>query len=200
MIFCIQKVNKKDFKIFFKSNLLYDENINFLNLFMKKIVICSLFSLLLVNLSGCADQYGNTNYEGGATLGGVATGAFLGSRFGSGNSAIIGGAIGAIAGGFLGNKIGKRMDANARAKMNQTALYALNSGEVGRNYDWNSGDSNGSFVITNDSRVRGNGYSDKMHRNEYCREFTQKINIGGRIETGYGKACRKPNGDWEIVN
>ena len=35
--------------------------------------------------------------------------------------------------------------------------------------------------------------------NEYCREFTQKIIVNGRTQTGYGTSCLRPNGDWEIV-
>jgi surface antigen len=164
---------------------------------MKKILIFSLFSFLIINLSGCVDQYGNTNYEGGATIGGAATGAFLGSRFGSGGGSIIGGAIGAVAGGFLGNQIGKRMDANAREAMNRNALYALNKGHVGQSYSWETENAGGSFLVTKDYRHNN---SNNSSRNEYCREFTQKINIGGRIETGYGTACRQPNGDWKIVS
>ena len=175
--------------------------------FMKKIVIISLLSLMIANLSGCVDQYGNTNYEGGATIGGVATGAFLGSRFGSGGGSVIGGAIGALVGGALGNQLGKRMDINAREAMNRNTLHALNSGRVGQNYGWKSEDANGSFMITKDYRYEDSRHSsDNSHHNirtrqsEYCREFTQKINIGGKIETGYGKACRQPNGDWKIVS
>jgi len=33
----------------------------------------------------------------------------------------------------------------------------------------------------------------------YCREFTQEIFIGGEKKTGYGRACRQPDGSWEIV-
>jgi hypothetical protein len=33
----------------------------------------------------------------------------------------------------------------------------------------------------------------------YCREFTQSVTIGGRVEHGYGTACMQPDGAWEIV-
>ncbi len=162
----------------------------------------------MINLSGCVDQYGNTNYEGGATLGGAATGAFIGSRFGSGGASFIGGAIGALAGGAIGNQIGKRMDANARQAMNRNALYALNNGKIGQNYGWKTNNANGSFIITKEYEDDDNSKNVFYDLNKniptspilYCREFTQKINIGGKIETGYGKACRQTNGDWKIVN
>ena len=34
---------------------------------------------------------------------------------------------------------------------------------------------------------------------EYCREYTKTVNIGGRSERAYGTACYKPDGSWEIV-
>jgi len=33
----------------------------------------------------------------------------------------------------------------------------------------------------------------------YCREFQSEIIVGGERETGYGTACRQPDGSWKIV-
>ncbi|MGQ0526864.1 MAG: hypothetical protein ACT4OY_02355 [Alphaproteobacteria bacterium] len=33
----------------------------------------------------------------------------------------------------------------------------------------------------------------------YCREYTKKIMVGGRHESGYGQACLQPDGDWMIT-
>lgn len=159
---------------------------------MKKFIISSYLLLLLSGLSGCADQYGNTNYQGAATVGGVAAGALIGGKLAgsSTGSMLVGGLIGAAAGGFLGNEVGKRLDSRSREKMNQTAIYTLNSGVVGRDYSWQGDNANGSFMVT----------KDYQYQNRYCREFTQKIYIGGKEQTGYGRACRQPDGNWEIVN
>lgn len=35
---------------------------------------------------------------------------------------------------------------------------------------------------------------------EYCREYTKTIYIGGKAQEGYGSACMKPDGSWEFVN
>lgn len=35
---------------------------------------------------------------------------------------------------------------------------------------------------------------------EYCREYTRTISVGGRIQEGYGQACLMPDGDWRIRN
>lgn len=35
---------------------------------------------------------------------------------------------------------------------------------------------------------------------EYCREYTKRVVIGGRTEESYGTACLRPDGQWEIQN
>jgi hypothetical protein len=32
---------------------------------------------------------------------------------------------------------------------------------------------------------------------QYCREYTQNINVGGRIQQGYSTACLQPDGSWQ---
>lgn len=31
----------------------------------------------------------------------------------------------------------------------------------------------------------------------YCREYTQHVSVGGRVENSYGTACMQPDGSWE---
>ncbi len=38
------------------------------------------------------------------------------------------------------------------------------------------------------------------HGGDYCREYTKSIRVGGRLESGYGQACRQPDGSWLIVS
>lgn len=33
----------------------------------------------------------------------------------------------------------------------------------------------------------------------YCREYTQRVNIGNHVEESYGTACQQPDGSWKIV-
>lgn len=40
----------------------------------------------------------------------------------------------------------------------------------------------------------------KAYSNDYCREYTRTVYIGGRAEEAYGKACQQQNGDWMIVD
>jgi surface antigen len=34
----------------------------------------------------------------------------------------------------------------------------------------------------------------------YCREFTGTATVGGEPRQVYGRACRQPDGAWEIVS
>ena len=42
-------------------------------------------------------------------------------------------------------------------------------------------------------------FSANAQARDYCREYTKTIRIGGKIEVGYGEACRRDGGVWEIV-
>jgi len=62
---------------------------------------------------------------------------------------------------------------------------------LGDGIRWNDGAASGSVVVTREG-------SDRAGR--YCREFQKWITIGGRSESGYGVACRQPDGAWQIVS
>lgn len=34
---------------------------------------------------------------------------------------------------------------------------------------------------------------------DYCREYTRTVSIGGRLQDAYGTACLQPDGSWMIV-
>ena len=40
--------------------------------------------------------------------------------------------------------------------------------------------------------------SNTARAEEYCREFTKDIAVGGKQQEGYGKACWREDGSWEI--
>ncbi|MGV8995573.1 MAG: hypothetical protein ACOH12_01340 [Parvibaculaceae bacterium] len=35
---------------------------------------------------------------------------------------------------------------------------------------------------------------------QYCREYQSQVNVGGRMQYGYGTACQQPDGSWRVVN
>ena len=68
--------------------------------------------------------------------------------------------------------------------------FALENNKINSKAAWKNPDSGNSGVIY-PTRTYTSG-------DQPCREFTQEINIGGTIQTGYGKACRMADGSWDI--
>ena len=62
---------------------------------------------------------------------------------------------------------------------------------VGDTIHWYDGGASGSVVATREGSDSGG---------RYCREFQQQITVGNRSQSGYGIACRQPDGAWEIVS
>ena len=97
---------------------------------------------------------------------------------------------GVTLGAFLGNEIGASMDKTDILMAQNARNYALENNKVSSQSAWENPDSGNSGVI----------YPTKTYSrgDQPCREFTQEINIGGNIQTGYGKACRMADGNWQL--
>jgi surface antigen len=149
---------------------------------MRKLSVASLS--LTVLLTGCAQL---TNQDVG-TVGGGVVGGLLGSQFGGGSGKVAAAAGGAIIGAVLGGKIGQYMDRQDKMEMQR----ALETAPTGKAVNWNNPDN-------------GNQYSVKPTRTYYsndqpCREYITHAVIGGKTQQIYGKACRKADGSWEVMN
>ena len=97
---------------------------------------------------------------------------------------------GVTLGAFLGNEIGASMDKTDILMAQNARNYALENNKTNSQAVWNNPDSGNSGVI----------YPTKTYSrgDQPCREFTQEIIIGGKIQTGYGKACRMADGSWQL--
>ena len=97
---------------------------------------------------------------------------------------------GVTLGAFLGNEIGASMDKTDILMAQNARNYALENNKTNSQAVWNNPDSGNSGVI----------YPTKTYSrgDQPCREFTQEINIGGKVQTGYGKACRMADGSWQL--
>ncbi len=146
------------------------------------------------------DQYGQPNPNpipniNKGTIGGIlgaAGGAVIGSNVGSGTGRIAAIAIGTLLGQQLGSSVGGSLDQADMGHYNKTSQQALETGRTGQNFPWNNPNSSASGNVT------PKGYYQKPS-GQYCREYTQSVNIGGRIEEAYGQACRQPDGTWKIA-
>ncbi len=149
---------------------------------MKKMMTMGAVAVLATGLVGCTPG----NNVPGSTIAGTAAGGLLGAAFFHGSGAWIGILGSALVGGVVGNFVGNRMDENDRARMAQ----AVTTTPVGSQAQW----TNSQDVTYTVTPVKN------YHRNNrYCREYQTKVEIGGKIRSAYGKACRKPDGSWQIV-
>lgn len=143
---------------------------------------------VIAMLASCSEG----NNEGVGTGIGALSGAIIGSQFGSGNGRLLSAAIGAGVGGYIGNSIGKNMDKRDRRSFDQTTQSTVMNAPVGQVTHWrsNHSDYRGNVVVKNEYN----------HHGRYCREFQQTISIGGKSQPAYGRACRQPDGSWEVVS
>lgn len=141
----------------------------------------------------CAMLSSCTGHKQAAGTGiGALAGGILGAQFGKGTGQLVAAGLGAVAGGFIGSSIGKSLDEHDRMMANQASQKALESAPSGNTVEWNNPDSGHSGTITPTKTY-------KADNGRYCREYSQTVNIGGKQEKAYGKACRQPDGNWEIV-
>ena len=151
---------------------------------MKTTIVAALAAF---TLAGCA---GNTQGPGagealgsivGAVLGGVA-----GNNVGDGSGQKLAIAVGAILGGLAGNWTGRNVDENLRRKQQLALQHTLDTGYTAT---YRHEGTVGRFGPGAWSQQGG----------ETCREYTHTVNVGGREERAYGRACRDDAGDWRVV-
>ena len=136
-----------------------------------------------------ADSWG-TKQTVGTGLGAVG-GGLLGSQIGGGNGRLVAVGLGAVLGGLVGNEIGASLDSADKAALSNASERAY-SAPIGQGITWNNPQSGNSGIVT---PVR-DGYDQG---GAYCREFDQKVTIGGKTQDAYGTACQQPDGSWKIT-
>ncbi len=148
-------------------------------------------SALFLLTSCLTNEAGKTNKAAVGTFAGGIAGALLGSTMGKGSGKSVAIATGAILGSFAGNAFGRSLDQKDLEMHNHAQSSALESNRVGVSSTWRNPDSGVSGSITPTKTYQNN-------HGEYCREYTQKIVVGGKTESGYGVACRQVDGSWKI--
>jgi surface antigen len=170
----------------------------------KKSMIAMASSIAL--LAACNGQqnaynagYGGVTGGGGLDKSDIGTGlgalggAVIGSSFGKGNGRVVGGVLGGLLGAGIGHEIGASMDRSDMQYYQQAQYQALENYQPGQSLPWNNPQNGHSGSFTPQAYYQSpNG--------QYCREFSQIINVGGQRQTAYGTACRQPDGNWQIVS
>lgn len=152
---------------------------------MKQHIMVGVIASALV-LGACEE---GREREQAGTLIGAAAGALLGSAV-SDSTVLI--AVGAVAGAYLGGQLGRRLDERDRSYMQSSTQKALATAPAGQTSRWSNPDSGNSGTITPQRNFTNN-------QGQTCREFQQSITVSGQTETGYGTACRQPDGTWRVV-
>ena len=150
-----------------------------------------MMTVALLVLAGCA-PYGHGPREQQGTFIGGASGALLGAQVGSGKGRLVAVAIGTLAGALLGQDVGRTLDRADQMAMQQNAQYSLEHAPTNTSTAWRNPDTGNSGELMPVETYRSKG-------GEYCREYRQKVRIGGEIQQAYGTACRQPDGSWKIV-
>lgn len=133
---------------------------------------------------------GGLNKQDVGTVAGAGLGVLAGSAIGAGGgrtAAMIGGGL---LGAFLGNQVGASLDRADLAAYNQASQRALETAPPGQALPWQGQNASGVIIPSNYYQTSGG---------QYCREYQQKITVGGKTQQGYGTACRQPDGSWKVV-
>lgn len=155
----------------------------------RKILIVPLCAMALSACEGARQESGTVI----GALAGAAVGSELaGHGHGGGKTLAI--VAGALAGAYVGSEIGKQMDEADRAAMQSTTQYALESGPSGQTSEWVNPDSGNYGYVTPQPAYQS------PETGQYCREYQQKVIIGGEEQQAYGTACRQPDGTWKVVS
>ena len=141
--------------------------------------------ILCIIISSC-------NKQGVGTLMGGVTGGLAGATLGEGESKLITAGLGAVAGGLVGGAIGSYLDKKDKEMVQQVSYTALEHTPSGQAVSWDNPDSGHSGYVIAKPAFRAND-------GRYCREYVQTAIIGNKTQEVYGRACRQPDGTWEIV-
>lgn len=169
-------------------------------MFIKKslmvIAATSMLTACVQNDGGVYHRQGRVdpvmNKQNAGALMGAVGGAILGSNVGKGKGNIAAIAVGTLLGAGLGSSVGASLDRADMQYYNSTAQNALETQPAGQALPWSNPQSGNSGYITPQNYYQ-------TPTGQYCREYSQTINIGGRIEEGVGRACRQPDGTWRIA-
>lgn len=144
---------------------------------------------LALGITGCTP--GNNTM--GATGAGALAGGLIGNQIFHGKNAFAGVLAGALIGGIVGNRIGNYMDEQDRANM-QSAIVNT---PMNQQASWTSDKAgpNGQPVTYTVRPVK-----TYTAHNHYCREYQTTVNVGGKVQQAYGKACRQPDGSWKVIS
>ncbi len=163
------------------------------------IAIIASLSLVACQTQPGQDPLGNPPNAGGGiskqtmgTLGGAVIGGVLGSKIGGGTGKGIAIGAGTLLGAAMGSSVGASLDRADMMYYNQTSQRALETAQPGQSLPWTNPETGNHGTVTPYKYYQ-------TADGTYCREYSQTITVGGKMEQAYGRACRQADGAWQIV-
>jgi surface antigen len=120
-------------------------------------------------------------------LGGAAVGGLIVGVAGAGGAGI---AAGLIGGGLLVGPVGNLLERDHLLAA-QATHQALETAPSGKSVAWTTPDNGHAGTVTPTHTYKAPSGVD-------CREYETTITIDSRLERGHGRACRQPDGSWQI--
>jgi surface antigen len=142
---------------------------------------------LLFLLAGCQTMQDNPKASLGGAMG-AAGGGLIAAAAGGGAAGIIGGVL---LGGLAGGAIGNALDQRDKELAMKAAQQSFETSRTGQPTSWNNPDSGNSGSVTPTRTYQTSG-------GQYCREYTQTVNVAGEKHEAYGTACRQADGSWKL--
>jgi surface antigen len=122
-----------------------------------------------------------------AVLGGV-IGGVAGAQIGKGDGKTAATIAGTLLGVLVGSHIGRSMDQADRYCTAQVLEHASNHQPI----VWYNPEAQAQYRVT--------PLSSYKQQRQYCREYLAETRVGSLPQQVYGRACRKPDGTWQIMN
>jgi surface antigen len=149
----------------------------------------AVLALTATTLAACQPYGGGPKESVGTAIGAIAGGA-LSANIGKGSGQTAAIIAGTMLGSFLGRSVGESLD-RADLMYHRQAQNSAYSAPMKTEIQWNNPESGHAGSVT---PLREGATSSGL----YCREFQQKVTIGGKTEKAYGTACQQPDGNWQI--
>jgi surface antigen len=166
---------------------------------LKKFLITGTAALLL-STSFTLPSYAGDNTLG--TLLGAAGGAAVGSQFGKGQGRVASIAVGTLVGAGVGSSIGRSYHRPQYYEQRTYTEYVYDRPHHRHwkhrrhhhHHGYERAYQQDYYHVVPVQQV--SSYQTQSDR--YCREFNQRVNIGGRYQDSYGTACYQPDGSWQV--
>jgi surface antigen len=157
---------------------------------MKTIHVALAFAAALM-MSGCVtSDTGNKQLAG--TLLGAGAGGLVGAQFGNGTGKLAATGAGTLVGALIGGAAGRSLDKADALYASRAGYQALEYQPAGAAVPWRNPDSGRHGSVQPMATWQTPSGS-------YCREFAHTVYVGSHPEKAYGRACRQPDGSWQIA-